>query len=225
MRPAVRLAALNRMPCVYVWTHDSIGLGEDGPTHQPVEHLMALRAMPNLWVVRPADANETAAAWHAILETTDRPSALILSRQNLPVLEGTSAEGVHRGAYVLRDTAGTPDVILVATGSEVQHAVAAADLLASDGVAARVVSMPSHERFERQDAAYRDTVLPPAVKARVSVEAGSALGWREIVGDAGRIVGIDHYGESADGALLMRKFGFTAENVAAAARDSLGAAS
>ncbi len=223
MRPSVRLAALMQIPATFVWTHDSIGLGEDGPTHQPIEHVATLRAIPGLDVIRPADANETAAAWKAVLETTDRPSALILTRQNVPTLEGTSTDGVLKGAYVLAGD-DEVDVLLIATGSEVQHAVGAREILAAEGVKARVVSMPSRERFERQDDEYRASVLPAAVKARVSVEAGSALGWREIVGDAGRSIAIDHYGESADGDLLMRKYGFTAENVAAKARESIAAA-
>ena len=224
MRGAVRLASLMRIPVTFVWTHDSIGLGEDGPTHQPIEHVATLRAIPGLDVLRPADANETAAAWRAILETTDRPSAIILTRQNVPVLEGTSTAGVLRGAYVIAGEYEDADVLLIATGSEVQHALGAREILAAQGIAARVVSMPSRERFERQRDEYRESVLPAAVKARVSVEAGSALGWREIVGDAGRIVSIDHFGESADGALLMKKYGFTAENVAAKAVESVKAA-
>ncbi|WP_200807823.1 transketolase [Demequina sp. NBRC 110056] len=224
MRASVRLAALMQIPTTFVWTHDSVGLGEDGPTHQPIEHLATLRAIPGLDVVRPADANETAAAWKAILETTDRPSALILSRQGLPVLEGTSAEGVLRGAYVIAGADEDADVLLLATGSEVSIALEARETLAADGVKARVVSMPSRERFARQDADYRESVIPAALKARVSIEAGSALGWREVVGDAGRSVSIDHFGESADGALLLRKYGFTAENVAAVARESIAAA-
>ena len=223
MRPSVRLAALMGIPVTFVWSHDSIGLGEDGPTHQPIEHVATLRAIPGLDVVRPADANETAAAWKAILETTDRPSAIILSRQNLPVLAGTSTDGVAKGAYVLADSEGTPDVLLIGTGSEVQHAVAARELLAAEGVKARVISMPSRERFERQSAEYRESVLPAAVTARVSIEAGSRLGWLEIVGAKGEIISIDHFGESADGGLLLKKYGFTAENVAAKARISLEA--
>lgn len=223
MRPSVRLAALMGIPVTFVWSHDSVGLGEDGPTHQPIEHLATLRAIPGLDVVRPADANETAAAWKAILETTDRPSAIILSRQNLPVLDGTSAEGVSRGGYVLADSDGQPDVILIATGSEVHVAVAARELLAADGVSARVVSMPSVERFSRQSDAYREAVLPAAVTARVSVEAGSRLGWLELVGATGEIISVDHFGESADGGLLLKKYGFTAENVAAKARASVKA--
>ena len=183
-----------QLPVTYVWTHDSIGLGEDGPTHQPIEHLAALRACPGLDVVRPADANETAACWQTILEHTDRPAALALTRQNVPVFprgeDGfADTTDVHRGGYVLVDAeAATPDVILIGTGSEVQLAVEARELLAADGIDARVVSMPCLEWFEEQDAAYRDTVLPPIVKARVSVEAGVTQGWRELVGDRGRIV-------------------------------------
>ena len=224
MRGSVRLAAIMNIPVTFVWSHDSIGVGEDGPTHQPVEHLATLRAIPGLDVVRPADANETAASWKTILETTDRPSALILSRQNLPVLPGTSADGVAKGAYVLAGGDEKADVLLIGTGSEVQHALGARDILAEQGIKARVISMPSVDRFERQDDDYRESVLPRAIKARVSIEAGSRLGWREIVGDAGRIVSIDHFGESADGLLLLKKYGFTAENVAAKAIESLEAA-
>ncbi|MEQ6899585.1 transketolase [Nocardioides sp. YIM 152588] len=230
MRGSVRVAALMQAPVTYVWTHDSIGLGEDGPTHQPVEHLAALRAMPGLDVVRPADANETAAAWAAILANTDRPAGLILSRQGLPVFpRGTDGyadtAGVARGGYVLLDTDGEPDVVLMATGSEVQHAVAARDLLAADGIAARVVSLPCLEWFEEQEAGYRESVIPPSVKARVSVEAGVKQGWREYVGDAGRIVSIDRFGASADAATMFREFGFTPEAVVAAAKESIAAAS
>ncbi|CAM3775206.1 transketolase [Nocardioides zeicaulis] len=227
MRGSVRVAALSKLPVTYVWTHDSIGLGEDGPTHQPIEHLAALRAMPGLDVVRPADANETAAAWQAILSHTDRPAALALTRQNVPVFprgeQGFgSTEGVERGAYVLLDAEkGTPDVILIGTGSEVQLAVEARTLLAADGIDARVVSMPCLEWFEEQDEAYHDLVLPPTVKARVSVEAGVKQGWREIVGDQGRIISIDHYGASADYARIYAEFGITAQAVADAARDTV----
>jgi len=229
MRPAVRLAALMKVPSIFVWTHDSIGLGEDGPTHQPIEHLAALRAIPGLDVVRPADANETSWAWRGILENLESPAGIILTRQNVPTFDRGEgglggAEGVLKGAYVLADTDGAPDVILIGTGSEVQHALGARDLLAKDGIQARVVSMPCREWFDKQDDAYRESVLPAAVKARVSVEAGIALGWREIVGDAGRIVSIEHYGASADADLLFEKFGFTAANVAAHARDSVEAA-
>ena len=228
MRPAVRLAALMGLPVTYVWTHDSIGLGEDGPTHQPVEHLWALRAIPGLDVVRPGDANETVVAWRTILERTDRPAGLCLSRQNLPVLDrsGTSglasAEGTARGGYILTDPGnGEPDVIVIATGSEVPLALAARDLLAADGIKTRVVSMPCVEWFEEQDASYRDQVLPSHIRARVSVEAGIALGWRQFVGDAGRSIGLEHFGASADYKRLYAEFGITAERVAEAARDSL----
>ncbi len=226
MRPAVRLAALMKLPTIYVWTHDSIGLGEDGPTHQPVEHLAALRAIPGLDVIRPADANETAEAWRTLIQHTDRPAALALTRQNVPTYPRNeqgfaSAEGTARGGYTLLDADGTPDVILIGTGSEVQLAVKARDQLAAEGVSARVVSMPCREWFDAQDLAYRDSVLPPNVKARVSVEAGIAQGWRDIVGDGGRIVSLEHFGGSADFATLYREFGITAEAVAQAARESL----
>nr|WP_202387589.1 transketolase [Nocardioides flavescens] len=227
MRGAVRVAALSRLPVTYVWTHDSIGLGEDGPTHQPIEHLAALRAMPGLDVIRPADANETAACWAQVLRHTDRPSALALTRQNVPTFprgeQGYAGlDDVAKGGYVLIDVeGGTPDVILIGTGSEVQIAVAARDLLAEDGIQARVVSMPCREWFDAQDEAYRDTVLPPTLKARVSVEAGVSMGWREVVGDHGRIVGIDQYGASADYQRIYTEYGLTATAVADAARDSI----
>jgi transketolase len=226
MRGAVRLTALMGLGVTYVWTHDSIGLGEDGPTHQPVEHLAALRAIPDLDVVRPADANETAACWRAIL-MNHRPTGLVLSRQDLPVFprgeDGYSdTSNVHRGGYVLLDVdGGEPDVVLIGTGSEVQLAVAARDLLAKKDIRARVVSMPCREWFDEQHASYRETVVPPTVKARVSVEAGVRQGWHEIVGDHGRIVSIDHYGASADYARIYQEFGVTAEAVANAAEDSI----
>jgi transketolase len=226
MRPSVRLAALMGLPVTYVWTHDSIGLGEDGPTHQPIEHFAALRAIPGLDFVRPGDANEVVACWKAIMERTDRPAGLALSRQNLPVfprgVDGFSdTSNVHRGGYVLLDTEGTPDVVLIGTGSEVQLAVEARKILAEDGVAARVVSMPCREWFDEQESSYRETVIPPTVKARVSVEAGIAQGWREVVGDHGRIVSIEHYGASADYQRIFTEFGVTATAVADAARDSI----
>ncbi len=234
MRPSVRLAALQELPVTYVWTHDSIGLGEDGPTHQPVEHLAALRAIPGLDVIRPADANETIAAWRTILTITNRPTALVLSRQNLPTVprgvdadtgqHWAEASNVSRGAYTLLDADGEPDVIVVSTGSEVQLAVKARALLAADGISARVVSMPCREWFEQQDSAYRDSVIPPQLRARVAVEAAVAFGWRDVVGDAGRIVSLEHYGASADFATLYDKFGITAEAVVAAAKDSIAAA-
>jgi len=230
MRGAVRLAALMGVPAIYVWTHDSIGLGEDGPTHQPVEHLAAVRAIPGLALVRPADANETAAAWQAILERRDGPVGLVLTRQNVPTFprgeDGfATTEGVAKGAYVLLEaSSGAPDVILVATGSEVQLAVAARETLEAEGVATRVVSAPSLEWFAEQDEAYRESVLPAAGRARVSVEAGIALSWRGIVGDAGRSVSLEHYGASAAYERLFEEFGITAEAVVEAARESLGAA-
>jgi transketolase len=228
MRGAVRLAAIMGLPVTYVWTHDSIGLGGDGPTHQPIEHLASLRAMPGLDVVRPGDANETVACWQAILERTDRPAALALSRQNLPVFprgeEGfADTSNVHRGGYVLLDTEGVPDVVLIGTGSELSLAVEARDILAEDGVAARVVSMPCREWFDQGEQSYRDTVIPPIVPARVSVEAGVAQGWREVVGDRGRIISVETYGASAPYQRIYDEYGITATAVADAARDSIAA--
>ncbi|MED5815488.1 transketolase [Mycolicibacterium sp. 050232] len=224
MRPAVRLAALMNIDPIYVWTHDSIGLGEDGPTHQPIEHLAALRAIPNLSVVRPGDPNETAYAWKTVLERTAStgPVGLILTRQGVPVIEGTSAEGVAHGGYVLGGTPDeNPDVVIIATGSELQLAVAAQKLLADKDINASVVSMPCVEWFESQPKEYRDSVLPPAVSARVAVEAAVAQSWYKLVGDTGEIVSIEHYGASADDKTLFREFGFTPEAVAAAAERSL----
>jgi len=230
MRPAVRLAAIMQLPVTYVWTHDSIGLGEDGPTHQPIEHLASLRAIPGLDVVRPADANETAVAWRTILEHHDRPAGLCLTRQNVPTFPRGSdgyatADQAARGGYVLVDAegGGEPDVILIGTGSEVQLAVAARNQLGSEGIRARVVSMPCQEWFAAQDDPYRAEVLPPGVRARVSVEAGVNQGWREFVGDAGGMVSLEHYGASADFARLYQEFGITAGAVAAAARASIAA--
>jgi transketolase len=224
MRPSVRLAALMEIPTTFVWTHDSVGLGEDGPTHQPVEHLWSLRNIPGLDIVRPADANETTVAWKTILEHTDRPAGLCLSRQNVPTFDRSvfaSAEGTARGAYVLAD--GT-DVILIGTGSEVQIAVAARDLLAKEGISARVVSMPSVEWFKQQDVSYQEGVLPAAMRARVSVEAGITEPWKAFIGDAGVAVGINHYGASAAEAVLYQEFGITAEAVAEAAKVTIAAA-
>jgi transketolase len=221
MRPAVRLAALMEIPVTFVWTHDSIGLGEDGPTHQPVEHLWSLRNIPGLDVVRPADANETAVAWKTILGHTDRPAGLCLSRQNVPTFDRSvyaPAEGAARGGYVM---AGGTDVILIGTGSEVQIAVAARDLLAKEGISARVVSMPSVEWFRQQDASYQEEVLPAAMRARVSVEAGITEPWKALVGDAGLSIGINHYGASAAESVLYKEFGITAEAVAEAAKASI----
>ena len=227
MRASARLAALQKLPVTFVWTHDSIGLGEDGPTHQPIEHLASLRAIPDLDVVRPADANETAVAWATILGHRDRPAGLCLSRQALPVLDRrryAAARGTAKGGYVLAEaTGGTPQVVLVATGSEVHLALSARDQLERAKVPTRVVSMPCREWFDAQTRAYRDSVLPPAVKARVSIEAGVAQGWREVVGDAGQIVSIDHFGASADAARLFAEFGFTTDAVVKAARASLRA--
>jgi transketolase len=234
MRPAVRLAALMKSPVTYVWTHDSVALGEDGPTHQPVEQLAALRAIPDFDVVRPADANETAWAWKTILDRHSGPAGLALSRQNLPVFERgegdaegetfASAKNVAKGAYVLAEApGGTPDVILVATGSEVQIAVEAREVLRGEGINARVVSAPSLEWFDEQTAEYKEAVLPAAVKARVSIEAGVALPWRGIVGDAGRSISIEHFGASADYKTLYREFGITTEAAVAAVKDSLAA--
>ncbi|MBZ2194728.1 transketolase [Occultella gossypii] len=230
MRGAVRLAALMKAPSIYVWTHDSIGLGEDGPTHQPVEHLAAVRAIPGLALVRPADANETTQAWKAILERRDGPAGIVLTRQNVPTFpRGTDgfaeADGVAKGAYVLLESSTqTPEVILIATGSEVQIAVAAREQLEAKGVGARVVSAPSLEWFEEQDADYRESVLPSAVRARVSVEAGIALSWYKYLGDAGRAVSLEHYGASADYKVLFAEFGITAEAAVAAAEESIAAA-
>jgi len=228
MRPAVRLAALMELPVIYVWTHDSIGLGEDGPTHQPIEHLAALRAIPGLDVVRPADANETAAAWATILKNRDRPAGLALTRQALPIFprgeDGfADSSQVAKGGYILKDCDRTPDVILIGTGSEVQYVVEAQKLLAEQDIAARAVSMPCREWFDEQDQGYKDSVIPPEIKARVSIEAGVGIGWRDLVGDAGRTISINHYGASAAGSLLFEKFGFTAETVVTAAHESIDA--
>src|SRR5690606_22604915 len=230
--PAVRLAALMNVPSIFVWTHHSVALGEDGPTHQPIGQLATLRAIPNFTIVRPAAANETAAAWLEVLRSRDGPTGIAPTRQNIPVFERgagaaqgdvlASADNVAKGAYILAEAPnGTPDVILIATGSEVQLAIAARETLAAEGINARVVSAPSLEWFAEQDEAYRESVLPKAVTARVSVEAGSVLSWRAIVGDRGRSVGIDHFGASADYKTLFQKFGITAEAVVEAARDSI----
>jgi len=229
MRGSVRLAALSGLHVVYVWTHDSVGLGEDGPTHQPIEHYAALRAIPNLWFVRPGDANETAAAWAVAVtrggESPSGPVALSLTRQKLPVLPGTAdkaRDGVARGGYVLREASGgAPRIVLIGTGSELQLAFGAAEALERDGVPARVVSLPCWELFERQDQAYRDSVIPPDVLARVSVEAGVSLGWDRWVGDDGAIVGLDHFGASAPAGTIFERFGFTVDRVVEIARGVL----
>ena len=219
MRGSVRLAALMDIPSIFVWTHDSIGLGEDGPTHQPVEHIASLRLIPNFAVVRPADANETAIAWREVIKR-GKPVGFALSRQNLPVLDRSncaSAEGTAKGAYIICDTKGVPDVILIATGSEVHIAITAGELLAREKISARVVSAPSLEWFEDQNAAYREEVLPSAIKARVSIEAGVGSGWYKYVGDCGEIISLEHFGASASASELFKEYGFTPENIVAAA--------
>ena len=217
MRPSVRLAALNELPVVFVWTHDSIGLGEDGPTHQPVEHLMSLRAMPGFTVIRPADANEARESWKAAIAHRDGPVGLVLSRQKLPVLDRrkyAAADGVSKGAYVLAEASGgAPRVVLIASGSEVSLALEARERLESDGIPARVVSMPSWELFDRQPPPYRETVLPASVPARLAIEAGATLGWKRYVGDRGDAIGLDRYGASAPGETVMKELGFNVENV------------
>ena len=234
MRPAIRLAALMKTPSIFVWTHDSIALGEDGPTHQPIEQLATLRAIPGLDVVRPGDANEVAWAWKTILERRNGPAGIVLTRQNIPVFTRgdsdaagdvlASARNVAKGAYILAEAAnGTPDVILIGTGSEVQLALAARELLKADGINARVVSAPSLEWFAEQSAEYRESVLPRSVTARVSIEAGIALTWNSYVGDRGRSISIEHFGASADYKTLFREFGITTEAVVAAAKDSIAA--
>ncbi len=217
MRPAIRLSALMKQPVIYIFTHDSIAVGEDGPTHQPVEHLASLRAIPGLTVIRPADATETAAAWQYAVSSQQEPVALILSRQNLPVIDrsrGPAADQLRNGGYVLFDTDGTPDVILMGSGSEVHLCVAARDMLAEKGISARVVSMPSWELFENMTDDYKNSVLPPDVRIRVAVEAGVPMGWEKYVGDAGAVIGMTTFGASAPGGVVMKNFGFTAENVA-----------
>ena len=222
MRGSVRLAALSGLHVIYVWTHDSVGLGEDGPTHQPVEHYAALRAIPNLWFIRPGDANETAAAWAIAVERGNGPVALALTRQKLPTLAGSDTlarAGVGRGGYILREASGgTPEVILIGTGSELQLAFSAAVALEAEGIAARVVSLPCWELFEAQEQAYRDAVLPPAIRKRVSVEIGVSLGWERWVGDEGAIVALDHFGASSPAGTIFDKLGFTPERVTEVAR-------
>jgi transketolase len=222
MRPPVRLAALMKLPTIYVWTHDSVGLGGDGPTHQPIEHLASLRAVPGLDVVRPADANETAVCWRATLEYTDRPIALALSRQNLPVLDPAKVVDAPKGGYILEEASeGLPHVILIATGSEVSLALTARERLEAEGHPTRVVSMPCFEWFAAQPPAYRQHVLPPDIRARVSVEAAVKQGWREMVGDAGEMISIEHFGASAEGSVIFEQFGFTPDHVVAAAHSAL----
>ena len=219
MKGSIRLAALMKLPSIFVYTHDSIGLCEDGPTHQPIEHLAALRALPNISVIRPADANETALAWRHAIASKDHPCALVFSRQNLPTMNpsGIPHDAVERGAYVVADSfkeGADPDLILISTGSEVFIAIEAAGLLEADGIATRVVSMPCEDHFAAQDAAYRDSILPPSVRARVSVEAAATFGWHRWVGDLGEVIGMEGFGASAPAAALYKYFGFTPERVA-----------
>jgi len=223
MRPPVRLAALMGQPVTYVWTHDSIGVGEDGPTHQPIEQVMTLRMIPNMTVIRPADANETAVAWRTAIQKTNGPVGLALTRQKLPVLDPEKAKGAARGAYILEEATGEPRLILMATGSEVHLALKARTALEAEGIPTRVVSMPSWELFAAQDAAYREQVLPAAITARVSVEAGLTFGWQRFVGLQGASVGLDHFGASAPAEVLFEQFGFTVENVVNVAKGVLGA--
>jgi transketolase len=226
MRPPIRLASIMSLGVIFVFTHDSIGVGEDGPTHEPVEHLAALRAIPGLIVIRPGDANETTMAWRVAIETRNRPVALVFTRQDVPTLDRAryaSVEGLRRGAYVLADAPGKkPDIILMATGSEVSLIVAAQEKLAEQGVAARIVSMPSWELFESQPQEYKDAVFPPAIKARLAVEAGIGLGWHKYIGDAGDVIALDRFGESAPYKVIFEKFGYTVDNVVARAKQILG---
>jgi transketolase len=218
MRPAIRLAALMKLPVIYVFTHDSVAVGEDGPTHQPVEHLAALRAIPNLTVIRPADATETAEAWRKAISMNDRPVALILSRQKLPILDAKQTEsGVEYGGYVLADCKGKPKIILMATGAEVHITLEAQKILADKGIAVRVVNMPSWEIFEEKSSAFKNRILPPATKHRIAVEAGISMGWERYVGPGGKFIGIDGFGASAPGGTVLKKYGFTAENIVEAA--------
>jgi transketolase len=228
MKPSVRLAALMGVPVIFIGTHDSIGLGEDGPTHQPVEQLAMLRAIPHLNVIRPADASETREAWHSALTRTDGPTIMALTRQKLPILDRTAlapSEGARRGAYVLKDTDGKPDAIVIGTGSEVHLALAAAETLGKDGIKTRVVSMPSWELFAQQDQGYRDSVLPPDVRKRVSIEAAATQGWERWITDDGIAIGLDHFGASAPGEKVMEEFGFTAQHVVDAVRRLAGRSS
>ncbi|MBW2100069.1 MAG: transketolase, partial [Deltaproteobacteria bacterium] len=221
MRAAIRVASLMKLPVIYVFTHDSIAVGEDGPTHQPVEHLASLRAIPGLTVIRPADATETADAWRQALMTTDGPVALILSRQKLPVLGKSSKFNLSQGAYVVEDSDGKPNIILIATGSEVHIAVEAQKILAQKEISARVVSMPSWELFDKNPSSYQDRILPPDVTARIAIEAGSPMGWERYIGTEGEIIGMTGFGASAPGGTLMKEFGFTAENIVQKAMDML----
>jgi transketolase len=216
MRPSIRLAAISKIRPIYVYTHDSIGLGEDGTTHQPIEQLATLRAIPNMMVIRPADANETAHAWRVALEHQTGPVAIVLTRQGIPVIDQdkyAKASGLERGAYVLSESTGEPKVILIGTGSEVYLLLAAQEKLMQKSIAARVVSMPSWELFEKQDAAYKESVLPKAIRKRLSVEAGSPMGWLKYVTEDGKSLGIQRFGESAPGEEVFKEFGFTVDNI------------
>jgi transketolase len=217
MKPAIRLAALMKLHVIYVFTHDSIAVGEDGPTHQPVEQLFSLRAIPGLTVIRPADANEVAEAWRVAVENKNGPTAIILTRQNVPVIDRgrfQPAAGLRKGAYILSDSSSSkPDVILMATGSEVHLALEAHEKLRSEGIETRVISMPSWELFEQQPEKYRQEILPPGVTKRISMEAGITLGWHRYIGREGEIIGLDHFGASAPGGVLLKEFGFTVENI------------
>jgi transketolase len=217
MRPAIRLAALMKLRVIYVFTHDSVALGEDGPTHQPVEHIAGLRAIPGLTVIRPADANEAAEAWKVAIRHKEGPVALLMTRQAIPVIDRTRfapAEGLHRGAYALADSlSGLPEVLLMATGSEVQIALAAHQKLKEEGISARLVSMPSWELFEKQPEEYKNRLIPREILLRVSIEAGATLGWHKYIGPGGEAIGIDHFGASAPVKVLLEKFGFTPENI------------
>ncbi len=221
MRPTIRLAAMMELPVIYIYTHDSVGLGEDGPTHQPIEHLMSMRAIPRMLLIRPADANEVAEAWRVIMPLKNQPVALVLTRQGVPTFDRSkyaSAAGVAKGAYIMADSGGTPDIILIGTGSEVQLCVGAYEKLTAEGVKARVVSMPSWELFDQQSAEYKAQVLPPEVRARVAVEAGTAFGWREHIGPEGDTVTHSDFGASAPAKDIFQHFGFTVENVLDKAR-------
>ena len=225
MRPSIRLAALSRVHVIYIWTHDSIALGEDGPTHQPIEQLASLRAIPNMLVLRPSDATEAVEAWRMAVTHTEGPVGLVLTRQKVPVIDRStyaSASGLAKGAYVLAGgESRRPDVILIATGSEVSIALQAHDVLTTDGIQSRVVSMPSWELFERQPQAYREAVLPPSARVRVSIEAASPFGWERYVGSGGAIIGTPHFGASAPGPVIMREFGFTPEHIVETAKTLL----
>ncbi|HEX7371666.1 MAG TPA: transketolase C-terminal domain-containing protein, partial [Thermodesulfobacteriota bacterium] len=228
MRPAIRLAALMKLRVIYVFTHDSVALGEDGPTHQPVEHIAALRAIPGLTVIRPADANEAAEAWKVAIQHREGPVALLMTRQAVPVIDRTRfspAEGLKRGAYVLAESSAGPlDVLLLATGSEIQPALAAYQKLKEEGISARLVSMPSWELFEKQPGEYKNQVLPQEALIRVSIEAAATQGWHKYVGTGGEAIGIDHFGASASAKVLLEKFGFTAENIVSRVKALLGSA-